>query len=124
MRSRKIFLQNPLIIHAARGHHVRAFLAETEAVTKATAAKNEIRSGTRDFKARTLQDIPPKHAPDDDLEIPATHCLSLLPFERYEFSAARFVALADDYLIQTSANISAGVTLQSAEQITSRNRVC
>src|SRR5688572_11193041 len=49
---RKILLENSLVTRAARGHHVCAFLAESEAVTESAAAKHEIRSATRDLESR------------------------------------------------------------------------
>src|SRR5437764_4150157 len=42
--SRKILLENLLNIRAALRHHVRAFLTKTQAMTKPSAAKDEIRS--------------------------------------------------------------------------------
>ena len=106
-RSRKILLENSLVTRAARGHHVRAFLAKTQAVTESAAAKNEIRSATRDLESRTLQEVPTEHSADDDFEIPTAHDLSLFAFERDEFGAAGVIALADDDFVQPVADVGA-----------------
>ena len=44
---------------------MRAFLTETQPVTKTAAAKNEVRSDARNFKPGTFQDIPTEDASDD-----------------------------------------------------------
>src|SRR2546421_8262086 len=116
-RSRKIFLKNLLIARAARGQDVRAFLTKAEPVTKAAAVKDEVRSRPRHVKSRTLQDVPAEHAPDDDLEVPATNCLAMLTIKGDEFCSIGFVTLADNQLIEFVADICARIALQSAQQI-------
>src|SRR3982751_6176108 len=64
----KILSKNLLIIGASLRHHVRAFLAKPQAMSKATATKNEICSGARNFKPRTLEKIPTEFSADDDFE--------------------------------------------------------
>src|ERR1044071_2020244 len=76
-RSRKILFQNSLIARTARGHYVRAFLTKAEAVTKTATAKDEIRSATRNLKARTLQHVPAECTLDDDFEVPTANDFSL-----------------------------------------------
>src|SRR5258708_38951549 len=102
---------------------MRALLAQAEAVSKAAAAKDEIRTGASNFETRTLQDIPSQHATHYDLEIPTTHSLALFALERDEFRASRLVALVDDHLIQSRADIRAGVASQCPLQIRSGNHV-
>ena len=80
---------------------MRAFLTETQAVAEAAAAKYEIRSVAKDFKSRTLEQVPSQDATDDDLEIPAAHDLSMFAFERNDFCASGFIALAQSDLIES-----------------------
>src|ERR1043165_2242002 len=119
----KVFLQDLLITRATRGHHVRTFLTEPKAMTETAAAENEVRSRTTNLEARTLQNVPAKDAPDDDLEIPAANHLAMFAFERDELSAAGFVALANQHLVQTIADIGSGIALQGAQEIISADRV-
>src|SRR5882724_2692424 len=102
---------------------MRAFLTKAKPVTKPAAAKDEIRTGVNDFETRTLQDVPSQHATHDDLEIPATHSLAVFAFERDEFRASGLVALVDDYLIQSRADIRTGIALQRPQQIRVRNHI-
>ena len=74
---------------------MRAFLTETEPMTKTAAAKNEARSRTTNLESRSLQNIPSESTPDDDLEIPAAHGFAMLTFDRDEFGTACFIVLAD-----------------------------
>src|SRR2546421_12500153 len=97
-RSRKIFLQNLLRTGAAGGQDVRAFLTKAEPVPKPAAAEDEIRSQSRYVKSRTLQDIPAQHAPDNDLEIPATNGFVMLTFKADEFRSIRFVPFTNNHL--------------------------
>src|SRR2546421_6678341 len=92
-------------------------------MTKAFAVKDEIRSGARDFKARTLQDVPSQHAPDDDLEIPTANAFTMLAIDRDELRAASFVALANCYLIQSRADVGARIALQRSQQIRARDHI-
>src|SRR5215813_11537940 len=101
----KIFLKNLLITQSARRHHMRAFLTKTEPMTEAATSENEVRSRTTDVESRTLQNIPTEDPPDDNLEIPAANSLMTFTFERDEFCPTGVVALADQNLIQSVANI-------------------
>src|SRR5438876_12303165 len=92
-------------------------------MTKALAVKDEIRSGARNFKARTLQDVPSQHTPDDDLEIPAANLFTMLAIDRDELRATSFVAFATYYLIQPRADVGARIALQSSQQICARDHV-
>ena len=74
---------------------MRAFLTKAEAVTETTAAKHKVRPGARNFKSRTLQNIPAQDAADDDLKIPATDRFAMFTFEGDEFRAPGFVTLAN-----------------------------
>src|SRR5437879_3118560 len=92
-------------------------------MTKTAAVKNETRSGASDFESRTLQYVPPQHATDDDLEIPTAHRLTPLAFKIDEFRATGFVALGDDDVIETPADICARVALQRLQQISPSDHV-
>src|SRR5207253_5803812 len=87
------------------------------------AAKDEIRSGPRDFESGTLQEVPSKHPADDDLEIPTAYRLAVFAFESDEFRASGFVALAHQNLIESRPYIGASVALQRAQQICASDRV-
>ena len=102
---------------------MRAFLTKAEAVTETTAAKHKVSSGARDFKSRTLQNIPAQDAPDDDLKIPAPDRLSMFTFEGDEFRAPGFVMLANQNLIEPVTDVGARVALQSPQEIRSSDNV-
>src|SRR5258708_9341409 len=85
--------------------------------------KNEIRSGARDFEARTLKDTPSQHAPDDDLEIPTAHLFAMIAIDGDELRATSLVAFANYDLIQSRADVCPRVTLQSAQQVRARDHV-
>src|SRR4051812_46161130 len=121
--SRKVFLQNSLITRTARRHHVGAFLTKAETVTKAAAAKDEVRSGACHLKARAFQNVPAQHATDNNFEIPAADGLAMLTFKRDEFGAASFIARAYGNLVQPAPHISSRIALQSAQKIRTADRV-
>src|SRR6185369_11790829 len=103
---RKILLENSLIADSAHGHHVRAFLTKTEAVSEAAATKNKIRSRARNFKPRALKHVPAQHAAHNDLEIPPANRLALVAFEGDEFRPTGLVALCDFDSVQSRSNVS------------------
>ena len=115
LRPGKILIQNSLKTLAARGHCVCAFLAESEAVTKATAAKDEIRSGPSNFESRALQNTPSQNPADDDLEIPTANKFAVLACESNELRPPGCIALAHQNLIEPGADVGASIALQCAQ---------
>src|SRR5215470_1855130 len=74
-------------------------------------------------ESRTLQNIPTKNSPHDDLEIPTANRLAMFTVERDEFCATCFVASTNSNLIQPVANVGARITLQSPQEIGAANGI-
>src|SRR5215510_11293559 len=113
-------VENLAIAHPATGRHVRAFLAKTETVAEAGAAKDEIIARSRDLKPRAFDHLPSQNPSDNQLEIPATNQAAAGAFDCQRLGPARGVSPGDGDRNEPRADVRALVALQSLGELIGR----
>jgi hypothetical protein len=107
-----------------RRHHVRAHLAEAEAMTKSISVKDKVRALATDAELRTLQQVPSERATNYDLEIPAAQSMSMLAVDRDLLSTTGRVPSGNDYVREVIADAGSCIAIKRVKQVRASNRVC